>query len=318
MSTWSSRFGSWSGRFSPFGRSPTAGNPQVSDADFSYITSEDLRSNPYVPRTSSSLSRSTGTEDVGPPRDTDVLTLHFKSKGQKFPVHFPAYSIARGELDVGAVRDAAARKVGCDSRKVNLLYRGTRMTHDNDNDTCLSAGLREGSDILCSVGDTSPEEASSGSDSEDEGVELNGAHGEAAPKRRRNRNRNKKKKNKKASGTSTPSTLTDTLPVPPSATPRSSSPRPPPSPASPMDKLDQINSKLQSLLPECIQFSSAPPRDPAKREFEHKRLGEAILAQVLLKLDAVETEGDAEARARRKELVKQAQAVLNGLDNVVD
>lgn len=84
-----------------------------------------------------------------------------------------------------------------------------------------------------------------------------------------------------------------------------------------MGKLDALNHALQTMLPECIAFTTSPPHDQAKKDFEHKRLSESILAQILLKLDAVETEGDPDARLRRKELVREAQKVLNGLDDAM-
>ena len=69
-------------------------------------------------------------------------------------------------------------------------------------------------------------------------------------------------------------------------------------------------------MPKCVQFTSNPPSDSKARDSEYKQLSESILAQIILKCDAVETDGDEGLRARRKELVKETQAMLNSLDAV--
>lgn len=293
--SWSQRLSQLSGRWSPFARSPITENgpSQVSDADFSYITADDLKNGAY-------------DRDNGPPRDTDLLT--FKNKRTTYPVHFPAYSIDRGELTVGDVRDQAARKIGCDPRRLKLLYKGKSLKDDGR--SCREEGLREGVDVMCVTSDGVVEPPSS-SDSEEEAADgEDGLAAEGQPKRRRNRNRNKKKKNNKKRGDD----VENNLSVPGSETSKPASRAPSPNPlATPMDKLNAYNQVLQSLIPQCNEFISHPPSENSKREFEYKRLSETILAQVLLKLDGVESD-DVDVRARRKELVREAQKVLNALD----
>jgi len=45
-------------------------------------------------------------------------------------------------------------------------------------------------------------------------------------------------------------------------------------------------------------------------------LSETILTQILMKLDGVETDGDQDARMKRKEIVKEVNAMLNKLDEM--
>ena len=141
-------------------------------------------------------------------------------------------------------------------------------------------------------------------------------------KRRRNRGKRSKKRNRReaqqqqqTSGTSTPDHPSN-LGVPLSqASTRTASPKPAaPAPSTPLEKIAALRATLTGYQQDVEAFRRGPPTDPAKREFEHKKLSEMILTQVLLKLDAVETEGDADARGRRKELVRETQGVLQELD----
>ena len=252
-----------------------------------------------------SLKRGDYDDKTGPPRETDLLVL--KNKKTAYPVHFPAYSIDRGELTVGAVREQAAKKTGAsDPKRIKLFYKGRNLKDDGH--ACRAEGLKAGSEMMCVIGDALPDdEASSDSDSDGLAVDSGSADGDK-PKRKRNRNRSKKKKGKK----NTEGSTTDPLPVPSLETSRAPSPKVP-TPVTPLDKLNAIEQKLQEMLPSCNDFLTNPPSEPAKRDFEHKRLSETILAQILLKLDAVDTD-EPEARARRKELVKESQRLLNSLD----
>lgn len=323
MSGWTSRFGNL-GRFSPFTRSPTnaGGSTKVSDADFSYITADDLRKHQAeAGRASDPRERAPSPPiDYGPARDTDVVIL--RNKRKEYAVHFAAYSIAKGELTVATLRDAATKKLGlADARRMKLIYKG-RVLKDDERQ-CRQEGMRDGSEVMCSVADVSASATESDDDEYDTADGIDGQPDGDGTRRRRNRGKKTKKRNKREaaqnSGTSTPDPRN--LDVPPRSGAPSSRAQSPRSgtqtPQTPMDKLNALHAKLQTYIPDCENFMRHPPTEPAKKEFEHKKLSETILTQVLLQLDGVETEGDADARARRKELVKETQRVLQDLDGVM-
>jgi hypothetical protein len=59
-----------------------------------------------------------------------------------------------------------------------------------------------------------------------------------------------------------------------------------------------------------------PPSDLKTRDLEYAKLSESVMAQIVLKADNIEMEGDTDARAARKQLVNEASDVLKRLDVV--
>ncbi|KAK6453112.1 hypothetical protein FP744_10009364 [Trichoderma asperellum] len=86
-----------------------------------------------------------------------------------------------------------------------------------------------------------------------------------------------------------------------------------------LKKLEEIDDEFRSKwLPLCLDYIEAPPKDPKKRENEHRKISETVLKEVVLKLDGIldgiETEGIEEIRQKRKEQVRRIKEVLNRMD----
>ena len=334
MTSWRSRFGGWGSRYSP-APAPSGPAPRVSDSDFSYLTTDDFVEPPrrtYDPYTPNLPRHRNVTRPHDPTLGPDIIVL--KHRGVTYPLHFPAYSIGDGDLTVGDLREEATRQTSTgDPRRLKLLYKG-RILKD-DAKPCKAEGLKQQSELLCVISEAVPggnagvdEDSESGADSvSGPTVEVDGTISAPAGKKKRNNHRSNKKKGAKKNGTGNGSGSASPRPenlAPPSASdPASAGTSRPTTPAAPktaIEKLDEIASTFHTkLVPQCIQYISNPPQDARTRDLEYKKLSETILAQVILKLDAVELgEDEAEARQRRRTLVRETQAMLGRLDVVHD
>ena len=302
-----SRYGWASGReqISPYS-SMSGGAPAVTDDDFSYITSQDL-DDPVLGGSDGRYRHSTRSE-VPPALEDDVLLI--KNKGATYPAHFPAYAIGDGKLRVKDVKDRAGLMMGLSDRAtrgIKLLYKGKQLKEPAA--PVRDYGVKNKSELMAMIG----EGDDGSSPSEEEMVIVGEPARESKPSRRRKGKKSKKQTDRDDGVDSASSPRDSNSTFDPSRSPQS--PAPASTATGPMKKLEELAAELNNKwLPLCNEYILHPPADAKKREEEHRRLSESLLQQILLKLDGVETEGIAEVRSRRKDLVRETQTLLKTLD----
>lgn len=342
MSSWRWPF---RGGLSPFSSSLGQGAvPAVTEDDFSYITSEDLENHGVsIPRSRGGNYREpehygqsaprlgANFHNYSPPEDDIMLIKH---KAVIYPEHFPAYSIGDGKLLVSDVKERVAMIMDLlpqQASKIRLYYKGRQLRDANL--PIREYGVKNNSEVSVILSDINSE--SSGDSSEEivvVGREADSSHAPSS-KGKKKRGGRKSRRDQQRSPRESGSTLNLEVPAGDQRRREKSQVRTQsPSagsgvsgvsgasaaaavPGGPIDKLNGIASHFNTkLLPLCAQFTANPPSDPKKRQDEHRKLSETVMQQVLLKLDAVETNGEVEARTKRKELVHMVQTVLKGMD----
>lgn len=294
----------------------------MTEYDFEYLGPEHLeRSRPHPYDQRSSVARGLGYDDDEGP---DIIAL--RHMNTQYELAFKPFAISDGILRVGDIRKFAAETLRApDPSRLRLLYKGKQLKDDNR--TAKEYGLKQQSEIMVVVSETPPSRPNSDSETEESGSAVSQSS-------RKDKTKSRKPK---------PKTSRDDLPPLPdeksapsvrgsvrgsraqSPKPRSPPPRstPPHSPPMQSPKSDNARGKVDSLastfhtqwVPKCVQFLLNPPIDPKQRDQEHKKLSESILAQILLKADDIDTEGDVQARSDRKRLVVEINDMFKKLDS---
>lgn len=323
---------SWGNPFNNFWRrSPNYGAaPQVREDDYSYITPGYISDPPSQPARYGTQYEAGSAEN-----EPDIICL--KHRGTIYPLHFRAYAIDDGLLTVGDLRHTAAAKMGASNpNQIRLLYKGNLLKDDAR--TCKAEGLKQHSQVLCVVSEVGSNTPSDMSDydsapaheipvarpgSSSSLVDGDDVSGPANPSGKKKNKKKKKKGGKRSEERLAPEPLgasPSLAPPRPTSAGRSADPSPSPSMKTLKTPLEQVNALTEylqrELLPLCDAYLADPPTDPKKREFEYRKLSETILAQVMLKADGIEPDGNETVRNARKALIKEAQASLNRLDQV--
>ncbi|KAL4965165.1 uncharacterized protein BDV14DRAFT_59983 [Aspergillus stella-maris] len=312
-------------------------NTSERPSGYTYLTPDDIVDPP-----SRSYNNTTYTRREEDDSEPDKLLLNHRKV--TYELYFPPFSINDGTLSVGQLRQSAAEVTHtADPNRIRLLYKGRLL--EDDNLPCRAEGLKQQSEILCVVsevqgGARTPSDLSEADRTSSEAPRRSTADvpeivpkSESSKKNKKNKRGKKKKKSAAAAADNSDSDDNDSTPPPQPPRPTttttintaSTSPSTLP-PQAPNLKsfptgLDQVNGLLayfrRELLPLAERYIANPPADEKTREFEHKKLGEYLLAQVILKADGIEPSTD-EIRTARRALIKEAQGTLNRVDAVAN
>ena len=289
----------------------------ASDNDSSYLTGVgivDPPSSDEPPPVNHHSQSSIDPDDSTP----DIILLTHRRV--TYPLHFAPYAIDDG-LTVGQLRQRAAEQMVADVNHVKLLYKGSLLKEDSVR--CKEQGLKQQSQITCVVSQVPAGESASDLSGEESNPPSDAMVTDSDHPRRKSkkvRKKHRKRRERSAGPQPDPNTLSPHVDRRSSPSGRSAAPSPAPSFHGLRTAHEQVQKLVSyfhsSLRPMCEEFIADPPADSKTRTFEHKKLGETVLAQVILKADGIEVDGDEDARGARRALIKEAQAILNQLDQV--
>lgn len=281
------------GRRSPYNASSAPG--QIREGDFEYVEADAhtlaSRRSRHDLRYASQQPRHADDDENAP----DIIIL--RHLNANYPLLFKPYAISDGLVTIGDIRHFGAEHLGhVDPRRVKLLYKGKQLKDDHR--TAKAEGLKQQSEIMVVVSEAAESTSRNNSD-EDAYSSLGSDTG-------------RKKKSSSSKPAKEPVRVGNAPPKVPSRAP------------SPQD-LNDPQAKVSHLAtlyatqwaPVCREYLSYPPTDAKTKEFEHKRLTESILAQIVLKADEIDMQGDDQARKQRKALLNEAQEMLRKLDAAV-
>jgi BAG domain/Ubiquitin family len=322
------------GRASPFLSNLAEAAPRNLSGHFEYIGPDDEIYSQHRP------SASVYNHD-NDPEEPDLI--HVQYMGRMLPIIFPAYSINEETTSVGHLRKNVARTLGTDASKIRLIYKRRELKQNRY--SLKKYGMKQNSEVTAIMTERSIDydrdgTVSSGSDSESSGNPVPQPRRPRAQSTVRLRSDEDIPRQSRPSGPHlhpnghVPSASHRDLPRPSGAervvrrerepsTSRGASPAPPTNnlpaadPNTPLGKLQALASTFHTqFLPPATKFLLSPPSDPDQRHKEHLKLSESIMAQIVLKADDIQTEGNVDARNTRKNLVNEANRVLRDLDGV--